>query len=160
MIQFSVFLYENEKQKAKADEKIKLEKKLLVEKNEEIESKKKMLEVLANKAKESLGRWQPSKSKKNIASFIAEKKSNKDSEYAQILMSINNIEERCLTRKYNKGQKEKHQVTVQENKPRDYNNFNRRGQFAVYQLKAIYAYLNDFKSMADHLQKDTEKKGN
>ena len=51
MIQFSVFLQENEKQKAKADEKIKLEKKLLVEKNEEIESKKKLLEVLANKAK-------------------------------------------------------------------------------------------------------------
>ena len=83
-------------------------------------------------------------------------------------MAINNIEERCLNRKYNdkdnKGQKEKqsnirHQVTDQENKPRDYNNFNRRGQFAVYQLKAIYAYLNDFKSMADHLQKDTEKNG-
>jgi hypothetical protein len=41
MIQFSVFLQENEKQKAKADEKINYEKKLLAEKNDEIEKKKK-----------------------------------------------------------------------------------------------------------------------
>ena len=103
------------------------------------------------------------------ASSIAEKKRNKISEYAQILMAINNVEERCLNRKYEdkniKGgatQKQsniRHQVVDAENKPKDYNNFNRRGQFAIYQLKAIYAYLNDFKSMADHLQRDPEKKG-
>ena len=46
MIQFSVFLQENEKKKAKADDIIKYEKKLLVEKNEDIERKKKLLEVL------------------------------------------------------------------------------------------------------------------
>ena len=83
-------------------------------------------------------------------------------------MAINNIEERCLNRKYEEKtskssttQKQshiRHQVTDAENKPKDYNNFNKRGQFAIYQLKAIYAYLNDFKHMADHLQKDSTNK--
>lgn len=76
-------------------------------------------------------------------------------------MAINNIEERCLNRKYSAKEKAniRHQVTDQDNKPKDYNNFNKRGQFAIYQLKAVYAYLNDFKSIAEHLQKDPEKKG-
>ena len=82
-------------------------------------------------------------------------------------MAVNNIEDRCLNRKYsdkdNKvGPKEKsnirHQVIDQENKPKDYNNFNKRGQFAIYQLKAIKLYLNDFKSMADTFMKDSDQK--
>ena len=50
MIQFSVFLQDNEKAKMKADEKIKLEKKLLIEKTDEIDKKKRLLEVLEKKA--------------------------------------------------------------------------------------------------------------
>ena len=50
MIQFSVFLQDNEKKKQKAAEKITTEKKLTMEKEAEIEVKKRQYEQLKKKA--------------------------------------------------------------------------------------------------------------
>lgn len=50
MIQFSVFLQENQKKKTKADEKIKSEKQLLIEKEEEYARKMRIFSILEKKA--------------------------------------------------------------------------------------------------------------
>jgi hypothetical protein len=51
MIQFSVFLQENDRKKAKADEQIKQQNELLIQKEKEIERKQKQLEILQQKSK-------------------------------------------------------------------------------------------------------------
>ena len=78
------------------------------------------------------------------------------SELAQILMAIDNIEQKCFNRQYDREYEGKsnrlvilkHQVPVESNqKPKNYDNFDERHAYAKKQLQVIETYAQDFKEI-------------
>ena len=78
-------------------------------------------------------------------------------------MAIENIEQKCFNRKYNReydGKSNrlailKHAI-VPNNKPKNYNDFNESAGYAKQQLLVINNYAQDFKAICEGLKKDKE----
>ena len=96
------------------------------------------------------------------AEEIGQKKRDKITEFAQILMAINDLEDKCRKRS-EKDEKDRnsykstirHQVNGKE--PHDlFNSFGARCQYARSQLKAIQNYLRDFKEVKRVLEENPE----
>ena len=84
---------------------------------------------------------------KDQAEEISAKKRGKISEFAQILMAINNIETKCLEMRATKIR----HVVKEGKKPADFDNLQERGLYAKLQLKAIGSYMKDYKQMREGL---------
>lgn len=92
------------------------------------------------------------------------KKLSRMSELAQILMAIDNIEQKCFNRKYDESYGKsnrqsilKHQVPVDSNmRPRNYDDFVERHGFAKKQLDVIDHYAQDFKEIVNGLNNNKE----
>ena len=95
---------------------------------------------------------------------VKSKALNKMSELAQMLMAIDNIENKCFNRTYDRayGSKSSRQAVLKHaiqdtNKPKNYNDFDERHAYAKKQLTVIEAYAVDFKEIRDGLMNDNEK---
>jgi len=85
------------------------------------------------------------------AEEVSAKKLGKVSEFAQILMAINNIEAKCNTMQ---SLKLRHTVSATQKNPTDkeaYNDLQSRGVYAKLQLKAIGTYIKDYKAITEDL---------
>ena len=89
------------------------------------------------------------------------------SELAQILMAIDNIEQKCLNREYGReydGKSNRQAILrhkiVDKKKPKNYNDFEERHDFAKVQLSKIENYAQDFKEIVKGLRADKEVKNN
>lgn len=89
------------------------------------------------------------------------KKLRQMSELAQILMAIDNIEQKCLNRTYDKSYgKSSRQAILQHPvkddglKPKNYNDFDERHVYAKKQLAMINNYALDFKEIVSGLLSD------
>ena len=104
----------------------------------------------------------------NESENVKSKKLKQMSELAQILMAIDNIEQKCYNRNYNQNYgKSSRQAILKHNipddgiKPKNYNDFDERHGYAKKQLAVIDNYAQDFKEivsglMADKGDKDKE----
>lgn len=97
---------------------------------------------------------------------VKSKKLSRMSELAQILMAIDNIEQKCFKREYKEqyGKSNrlailKHSVQVENNmRPKNYDNFDERHAYAKKQLAVIDNYAQDFKEITNGLMQDKEVK--
>ena len=84
------------------------------------------------------------------AEEVSAKKLGKISEFAQILMAINNIEAKCTSMK---SLKLRHSVAKDDKNIPDekeaYNDLAGRGVYAKLQLKAIGTYIKDYKAITE-----------
>jgi seryl-tRNA synthetase len=110
--------------------------------NNDISNKKTELEKINDEMKDL----------KDDAEEVAAKKLGKVSEFAQILMAINNIEAKCTSMQ---SLKLRHTVSLTVKKPPDseaYNDLASRGTYAKFQLRAIGTYIKDYKAITEGLQ--------
>jgi chromosome segregation ATPase len=95
------------------------------------------------------------------AEEVSAKKRGRITEFSQVLMAIDNIEQKCLERcqaKDKTGFKSGIRHPVNGVVPRDlFNSFDQRSAYAKQQLKAIYNYLRDFKEMSQNLLGQQDK---
>jgi len=85
------------------------------------------------------------------AEEINAKKRGRMSEFAQLLMAIDNIEQRCFKRQ-RKGSKTMVRHPINDPPPKElFDSFDKRCVYAKQQLKAIQSYLKDFKIMSESL---------
>ena len=84
------------------------------------------------------------------AEEISSKKLGRVSELAQILMAIENIEQKCLERKGTK-QMVRHPVPL-EQKPKNFDDLEKSVKFAKLQLGAIKNYLLDYIEIHKNVQ--------
>ena len=103
----------------------------------------------------------------NEAERVKSKKLQNMSELAQILMAIENIEQKCFNRKYDREYGKSNRLAIlkhaiiDNNKPKNYNDFDERHAYAKKQLAVIDNYAQDFKEimiglMADKGEKDRD----
>ena len=84
-------------------------------------------------------------------------KQYKVTELAQILMAIENIEQKCFNRQGIK-QAVKHIINI-EKKPQNFNDLAERVKYSKAQLAAIKNYLFDYKEISRKVQDGKEEKG-
>lgn len=93
---------------------------------------------------------------------VKSKKLSKMSELAQILMAIDNIENKCFNRKYERQYEKSNRLAIlkhaimDNNKPKNYDHFDERHAFAKKQLAVIENYAQDFKEIVNGLKNDRE----
>lgn len=154
---YDILIQENQKLDKTHQELEQTYKQMKENTNKYIKDKETEIMKLNNDTTNQKAEWEDIMDQQNIlkdeAAEISSKKNNKISELAQILMAIENIEQKCFKREGTKSAV-KHNIPNIDQKPQNFDNLEASVNFAINQLNVIKYYMADYIEIIKAVEQD------